>query len=121
MAAFTSTRLNDAQQNLRVMRNAGFRVSDATVAVLCAVSNAYLSNAFRGLTRAPHDVEQRIVESVSLLKDLSDAIFPLTLPTDANSLGKILNFMKANEISAGQIFLAVSSLFGDFRKSENHE
>src|ERR1700739_1286713 len=115
MTTFTNTQLNKAQEHLREMANPGFRLSGNTLAALCGVSTGYLSNAFRGLTKVPGDIELRIIETASLLKNLSDAIFPLLLPNDPRNLGRILKFVKENDISAGQIYLALSSVFGDFR------
>jgi hypothetical protein len=113
--AFTNPQLNRAQEHLHAMGSMGFRLSAATLAKLCEISTGYLSNGFRGLTKVPSNIEQRIVGTTSLLKDVSDAAYPLLLPNDANNLGRILKFVRKNDITAGAVYLAISSVFGDFR------
>jgi hypothetical protein len=107
---FTSTRMNQVVTDLRETN-----VSANTLAALVDVSAGYMSGALRGLSKVPSDVELRISETARLLRDLADAVSPLLLPNDPRSLKRILEFVRQNDISAGQIFLAISSVFGDFR------
>jgi hypothetical protein len=82
------------------------------IALIANISPAVFSNGLLGTTYLGAETEMRLAEITLKLQELEDAVSPLALPTDAERLRLILNYVNENKIQSDNIRAAVQSLFG---------
>jgi hypothetical protein len=82
------------------------------IALIADISPAVFSNGLLGTTYLGADKEMRLSEITLKLMELEDAVYPLALPTDAERLRLILDYVRDHKIATEDIHTAVRSLFG---------
>ena len=87
-------------------------ISAGTLAALCGINPATLSNGLRGLTRIAAETERALAETSLALQQIADAAAPFLLPNDANLLSRLLEHVRESGITAEQIRGHVSAIFG---------
>jgi hypothetical protein len=92
------------------MRLAG--ISAATLAKLCGLQPSTLSAAFRSVVRLDSTKEAELLTMTHRVQELQEALKPFCEPTNVDELSRVLDFIKANNISTDQIRQAITSVFG---------
>lgn len=87
-------------------------ISAATLATLCGISPAALSNAARGVKNLGGKTEETLTTTSVLLVEVAQSVTPLVLPSDAANLSRLLQYVRDNQISPDAIKTAISSAFG---------
>jgi hypothetical protein len=88
------------------------RLPARNIALIAGLSPAVFSNGLLGTTYLGGETEMRLAEITLKLQELEDAVSPLALPTDAERLRLILDYVNESKIQSDSIRAAVQSLFG---------
>ena len=95
-----------------IARAAQVGVSAATLATLCGITPASLSNANRGIKNLGGNVEEALVRTSVLLVVIADSVSPLRLPVDAANLNRLLEFVRDNNIAPEAIKEGLDKVLG---------
>jgi hypothetical protein len=87
-------------------------ITAGTLAALCGINPATLSNGLRGITRIAAEAERALAETSLALQEIADAAAPFLLPNDVNQLARLLEHVRENGVTAEQIREHVSAIFG---------
>ena len=87
-------------------------VSAATLATLCGITPASLSNANRGIKNLGGKMEEALVRTSVLLVVIADSVSPLRLPADAANLNRLLQYVSDNNITPEAIKEALDKVLG---------
>jgi len=86
-------------------------ISRATLATVCGLKPATLSNMLRGI-KNDGEAEYKLATTSLLLVELADAVSPLLLPNDPVNLSRLLNHVRERGVTADAIRGAITSVFG---------
>jgi len=87
-------------------------ISAGTLAALCGINPATLSNGLRGITRIAAETERALAETSLALQEIAAAVAPFLLPNDAALLSLLLEHVRENGLTAEQIREHVAAIFG---------